>query len=280
LRGSCRGGLLPAEIGMTDQAKIDAMLALRSHGRLLVGRDRIAILEAVARQGSITEAAKSLGFSYKTAWDAIAAINNLMPRPVVLAQAGGSRGGGATVTEEGHRLITAFRRLEEKLARISTLIAEEGLDGRTDLLFWSVAMKTSARNVFHCVVTHVRRASVNVEVVLKVSDAHSIVAVITNESATDLGLVEGREAMALVKSSFVMLSRADEYPKISTPNQIHGTVIERTDGGVNSEIAVEIGDGKTLVSIISRSGADQLGLKAGVPVVAFFNTSQVILAVD
>jgi molybdate transport system regulatory protein len=267
-------------IEMTAETKIDAMLALRSDGRLLVGRDRIAILEAVAQRGSITEAAKFLGFSYKTAWDAVTAINNLMPRPVVIAQSGGSRGGGALVTEEGHRLIAAFRRLEEKLARISTLIAEEGLDGPTDLLFWSVAMKTSARNVFHCIVTHVRRASVNVEVVLKVSGAHSIVAVITNDSADDLGLVEGREAMALVKASFVMLSRPHEYGRISTPNQISGTVIERTDGGVNSEIAVDIGDGKTLVSIISRSGADELRLKPGERVVAFFNTSQVILAVD
>jgi molybdate transport system regulatory protein len=265
---------------MAAETKIDAMLALRSDGRLLVGRDRIAILEAVAKQGSITDAAKSLGLSYKTAWDAIAAINNLMPRPVVLAQSGGSRGGGAAVTEEGHRLITAFRRLEEKLARISTLIAEEGLDGPTDLLFWSVAMKTSARNVFHCIVTHVRRASVNVEVVMKVSDTHSIVAVITNDAADDLGLVEGREAMALVKASFVMLTRLDEYRRISTPNQIPGTVVERTDGGVNSEITVDIGGGKTLVSIISRLGADELGLKAGERVVAFFNTSQVILAVD
>jgi molybdate transport system regulatory protein len=265
---------------MTAGTKIDAMLALRSDGRLLVGRDRIAILEAIAQRGSITDAAKSLGFSYKTAWDAVAAINNLMPRPVVIAQSGGSRGGGAVVTEEGHRLIAAFRRLEEKLARISTLIAEEGLGGPTDLLFWSVAMKTSARNVFHSVVTHVRRASVNVEVVLKVSGAHSIAAVITNAAADDLGLVEGREAMALVKASFVMLSRLDEYGKISTPNQIAGTIVERTDGGVNSEIAVDIGDGKTLVSIISRSGADELGLKPGERVVAFFNTSQVILAVD
>ncbi len=177
---------------MTAPTKIDAMLALRSNGRLLVGRDRIAILEAVAQHGSITEAAKSLGFSYKAAWDAVAAINNLMPRPVLITQAGGRRGGGAVVTEEGQRLVTAFRRLEEKLARISTLIAEDGLDSHTDLLFWSVAMKTSARNVFYCTVTEVRRAPVNVEVVLKVSDAHSIVAVITNDSADDLGIVIGR----------------------------------------------------------------------------------------
>jgi molybdate transport system regulatory protein len=265
---------------MTVQTKIDAMLALRSEGRLLVGRDRIAIVEAIARRGSIMEAAKALGLSYKTAWDAVAAINNLMPRPVVIAQAGGARGGGAAVTPEGLELVTAFRRLEEKLARISTAIAEEGLDGRTDLLFWSVAMKTSARNVFHCVVSQVRRAAINVEVVLKVSDAQSIVAVITNESADDLGIAEGREAMALVKASFVMLARHETHLRLSTPNQILGTVVERRDGGVDSEIALDIGSGKTLVAIAARSGADGLGLKAGEQAVAFFNPSQVILAVD
>lgn len=261
-------------------AKIDAMLALRSDGRLLVGRDRIAILEAVAEHGSITEAARALGFSYKTAWDAVSAINNLMPRPVLVAKTGGRRGGGAVLTEEGERLIAAFRRLEDKLSRISTLIAEEGLDGPTDLLFWSVAMKTSARNAFHCTVTEVRRGPVNVEVVLKVSAAHSIVAVITNESADTLGLIVGREAMALVKASFVMLTRPAPNLRLSTPNVIEGKVLERIDGGVNSEIVLDLGDGKTLTSIITRNSADGLELKPGVLACAFFNESQVILAVD
>jgi len=265
---------------MSSAPKIDAMLALRSDGRILVGRDRIAILEAVAQHGSITEAAKALGFSYKTAWDAVAAINNLMPRQVLITKAGGKRGGGATLTQEGHRLIAAFRRLEDKLARISTLIAEEGLDGPTDLLFWSVAMKTSARNVFHCTVTEVRRAPVNVEVVLKVSEAHSIVAVITNDAADDLGIVVGREVMALVKSSFIMLAKPEPQLRLSTTNQILGTVLERIDGGVNSEIVVDLGGGKSLTAIITRSGADEMGLHPGAPVCAFFNTSQVILAVD
>lgn len=261
-------------------AKIDAMLALRSDGRLLVGRDRIAILEAVAQHGSITEAARALGFSYKTAWDAVSAINNLMPRPVLVTKAGGRRGGGAALTEEGERLIAAFRRLEDKLSRISTLIAEEGLDGPTDLLFWSVAMKTSARNAFHCIVTEVRRAPVNVEVVLKVSPTHSIVAIITNESAENLGIEVGREAVALVKASFVMLTRPAPHLRLSTTNRIEGTVLERIDGSVNSEIILDLGDGKTLTAIVTRASADALELGPGITACAFFNESQVILAVD
>jgi molybdate transport system regulatory protein len=258
--------------------KIDATLALRSGGRLLVGRDRIAILEAIAQQGSITNAAKALGFSYKAAWDAMAAINNLLPQPAVITQAGGQRGGGAVVTDEGLRLIVAFRRLEAKLTRISTLIAEEGLDTDPDLLFWSVAMKTSARNVLRCTVTEVRRAAVNVEIIMKLSDEHSIIAVITNDSVRELGLEPGREVIALVKSSFVMLAAGEDALRISTPNRIVGTIAGRVDGGVNSEITLDLGSGKTLVSVITKASADELSLNIGDRTCAFFNPSHVILA--
>ena len=238
------------------------------------------MLEAVATHGSITQAAKALGFSYKAVWDGINAINNLLPRPALLAQAGGRGGGGALLTEEGHRLITAFRRLEAKLSRISQAIAEDGLDSHPDLLFWSVAMKTSARNAFRCQVTEVKRAPVNVEVVLRLSESNNIVAVITNDSADELGIIPGRDAMALVKSSFVMLAPADQMPRVSTRNRIIGTVVERIDGGVNSEIILDIGDGKTLTSVVTKDSVDAMPIAIGDRVCAFFMASQVILATD
>ncbi len=49
--------------------KINALLALHSEGRFLVGRERVKLLEKVAELGSIAKAAKATGFSYKTAWD-------------------------------------------------------------------------------------------------------------------------------------------------------------------------------------------------------------------
>ena len=265
---------------MSPRMKIDALLSLKSDGRLLVGRDRVAVLESVAHTGSITEAAKVLGISYKSAWDAVAAINNLMPRPALLTQTGGRRGGGAIVTDEGRRLIIAFRRLEEKLAQISAMISKDGIDVDSELLFWSLSMKTSARNVFHGIVVDIRKAQVNVEVTLRVSEQHSIIAVITNDSAQELGIVVGREAVALVKSSFVMLARPEPALKISTSNRFDGTVVDRLDGGVNSEIVIDIGHGKTLASVITAASADEMKLCRGEPISAFFNASQVILAVD
>jgi molybdate transport system regulatory protein len=265
---------------MPKQNSIDAFLALRSDGRLLVGRDRIAVLEAVSQHGSLTSAAKALGYSYKAAWDAIAAINNLLPTPAVISRAGGTRGGGALVTEEGHRLIIAFRRLEEKLSRISNLIAEEGLEAHPDLLFWSVAMKTSARNVFRCTVTEIRPAPVDVVVTLRVSEQFSIVAVITNESVIRLELAPGRQAIALVKASFVTLTPPEADNALSEPNRIAGVVVQRIDGGINAEITLDIGFGKTLVSVISQASAASLVIAPGDRLCGTFSPDHVILAAD
>ena len=104
------------------QDKIEAMLALRRQGRPLVGRDRIDLLEAVATHGSITKAAKATGFSYKTAWEAVDAINNLLPTPAFLTRAGGRVGGGRGLV--GRRLGRRFRRRRLGRRRVLGLEAQ------------------------------------------------------------------------------------------------------------------------------------------------------------
>jgi molybdate transport system regulatory protein len=260
--------------------KIDTLLALRSDGRLLVGRERIALLEAVAKHGSITKAAEAAGFSYKTAWDSVNAINNLLPRPAFLTKTGGSSGGGAVITEEGVRLIAAFRKLEEKLGRISTAIAEEGLEHAEDVLFWGVALKLSARNAFHCKIVEIKPAPVNVEVKLELSPGVFIVALVTNRSLVELDLKPGRIVVALVNSTSVMLASGAEAIRISARNRIKGKIMSRVDGGVDSEITLDIGHGKTIDAVITQDGADEVGITEGAEVYAIFKTSHVILAAD
>ena len=263
-----------------DGRRTEALIALRGAGNLPVGRDRIAMLEAVAAHGSITAAAKALGYSYKAVWDGLNAVNNLLPAPAMLAQSGGRGGGGAALTEGGHRLIAAFRRLEAKLTEISAVIGRDEAEAPIDLLFWNVAMKTSARNALHCTVTAITRAPVNAEVTLRVTATTSIVAVITGHSVDELELTPGRHVVALIKSSFVLLARAEDAPRLSVANRLAGTVRDRVDGGVNAEIAIDIGDGKTLTSVITRRSADALALQPGVAVIALFDAAHVILAVD
>jgi molybdate transport system regulatory protein len=264
---------------MTD-GKIEAHLALRSNeGRLLVARERIRLLEAVAAHGSITKAAKVTGISYKTAWEAVDAINNLLPTPAFLTRAGGRVGGGAEVTEEGRRLIATFHRLEERLTRLSSVIAEAGLDGLEDALLWTIGRMISARNVFQTEVVAVRRWPVDVEVTLAVSATATIRAIVTNASVEELGLAPGRRVLALVKASFVRLVTPEAAAALKR-NVFTGTVRSRIDAEVNSEVVLDIGAGKTMVVVMPREGVEDLGVREGDAAVATFDPDHVILAVD
>ncbi|OIQ94555.1 molybdenum-pterin-binding protein MopA [mine drainage metagenome] len=259
--------------------KVEALLALRRAGRPLVGRDRIDLLEAVALQGSITKAAKAVGLSYKAAWDALNAVNNLLPAPAVIGQTGGSHGGGARVTEEGRALIAGFRLLEQRLDRVAALLAGEGGGADPLSLLWSLGMKTSARNVFRCTVTEIRAGEVSAEVVMRLAGETRLVSVITQDSLRDLGLTVGGEVMALVKSSFVVLASGDGGLRFSARNRIPGTVTRIEAGSVNSEVVLDIGGGKSLTAVITRDGAAGLELAVGDQALALFKASHVILAV-
>jgi molybdate transport system regulatory protein len=259
--------------------KIDAFLVLRSGGRLLVGRDRIRLLEAVVEHGSITKAAKVTGFSYKTAWEAVDAINNLLPTPAFITRAGGRVGGSAEVTEEGRRLIATFHRLEDRLTSISSMIAEEGLDGIEDALHWTTGFKISTRNVFRTEVTQVRRWPVDVEIALKVSEENSIHAIVTNGATEELGLVPGRRVLALVKASFIHLVPLAQASSVRR-NLFRGVVKRRVDAELNSEVLLDIGNGKTMVAVVPRHRVEDLGIAEEAEAAATFDPNHVILAVD
>ena len=263
------------------EPRVEAILALRGAGRPAVGRDRIALLEAVARHGSITRAAQAVGLSYKAAWDAVDSVNNLLPRPAVSAQTGGRRGGGATVTADGQALIAGFRLIEDKLARVAGLLAEDdGAPLDPLALLWSLGMKTSARNAFRCTVDEIRQGSVSAEVMLRLTADTTLAAVITEESVRDLDILPGQTVTALIKASFVMLAAGEAMPAVSARNRIPGTVSRREDGPVNCEIVLDIGDGKSITAVVTRDGADELALQPGSRAWALIKASHVILAVD
>lgn len=264
---------------MKSAKKIDALLALRSEGKLLIGRDRIKVLEAVAEYGSISKAAKAVGFSYKAAWDAVDAINNLLPAPAFITKAGGKAGGGAEVTEDGRRLIAAFHRLEKRLSVISSMIAEEGLGEYDDFLFWGVASKISARNAFHGKVISIKKWPVDVEVTLRISDQHTLMAVITNEAVDELDLHPGRNVVALVKSSFVEVKPAVPTSKPGR-NLFFGAVSRRVDAERNCELSIDIGSGKTMTAVLARADVEAMDIVEGGDVAASFDPQNVILVAD
>jgi molybdate transport system regulatory protein len=258
-----------------------ALLQLRKGASFKAGPDRIRLLESIRRTGSITAAAKAEGLSYKGAWDAVQALNNLFEKPLVAAQPGGRGGGEAKVTAAGEAVLVAYRTVENELSRlVERLEAALGADGPPDNWVWSLGMRTSARNAIRGVVDEVVPGAVNSEVILKVSEGVSIVAVVTNDSVEALGLAPGRDALALIKSSFVILAPGDEPLRTSARNCLKGVVVRHERGAVNDEVVVEIDPGKTVVLVITRRSADDLEIKPGVAVQALIKASHVILAVD
>lgn len=77
-----------------------------------IGPGKIRLLEAVARTGSISQAGKSLGMSYRRAWLLIDDMNQCFRDAVVNARPGGSQGGGAVATEFGAGLVRDYRAIE------------------------------------------------------------------------------------------------------------------------------------------------------------------------
>ena len=82
-----------------------------------IGPGKIALLEAIEREGSISAAGRAIGMSYKRAWDLVDALNRLVGEPVVAASPGGLRGGGATLTEAGRALVADYRAIERAAHR-------------------------------------------------------------------------------------------------------------------------------------------------------------------
>jgi len=68
--------------------------------------------------------------------------------------------------------------------------------------------------------------------------------------------------------------------KISARNMLKGKVKKVTHGAVNSEITIELPGGTELVSIITKSSAENLGLSQGKDVYAVVKASNVMIAVD
>jgi molybdate transport system regulatory protein len=81
-------------------------------GRL--GPGKVALLERIAQEGSISAAGRSMNMSYKRAWELVADINRNFEEPLVTAQTGGRTGGGASLTERGKELIRHYRAIERK----------------------------------------------------------------------------------------------------------------------------------------------------------------------
>jgi molybdopterin-binding protein len=68
--------------------------------------------------------------------------------------------------------------------------------------------------------------------------------------------------------------------KISARNVLKGTIKRIEQGAVNDEVVVEVAGGVEIVSIITRSSVQRLGLAPGKAAYAVIKASDVMVATD
>jgi molybdate transport system regulatory protein len=102
-----------------------------------MGPGKAALLEQVAKTGSIRKAALSLAMSYRQAWLLLQSLHETFGAPLVQTTAGGKRGGGTTLTMLGEEVVGAYRRIERATQRstaseVRILAARAGGKGRAN----------------------------------------------------------------------------------------------------------------------------------------------------
>ncbi|WP_077046848.1 TOBE domain-containing protein [Pseudomonas sp. KK4] len=234
---------------------------------------RIALLQHIAEQGSITRAAKSAGLSYKAAWDAIDELNNLAQKPLVERSVGGKGGGGARLSSEGERVL----RLYQKLQALQAQVLEAAEDASDLDLLGRLMLRTSARNQLHGQVVAIEAQGRNDLVRLQLAEGLKVDAQITHDSTERLELQIGTDVVALIKAGWldVMAVDAAQTPENNCLTGTIDTILNADDGP--SEVRITLPNGLTLCALAEPGHLQDLGLTHGKPVRVEFPPSRVLL---
>lgn len=238
------------------------------------------LLAAIETTGSINQAAKEVGLTYKGAWEMIERANNLSPQLLVSSAVGGKQGGGTRLTGAGKTLLNLFLQIQEQHQQFLTQINQRLADNQDVIFFLKrLIMKASARNQFFGKITAISMGAVNTEVIMALKGGENIVATITKESVDSLGIKIGCEVVALVKAPQIILVTDFGGFKLSARNQLAGTVSRIQKGAVNSEVIVELKGGDSIAATITNESLETLALAEGSSATAIFKAGAVILGV-
>ena len=203
---------------------------------------RMDILRRLQDAGSISEAARRAGVSYKAAWQAIDILSNLAGTPLVEKVVGGSGGGGAQLTAAGKELIKASAELE--LAKSQLLKKSPSASATDPITQGMLGLQTTMRNQFPATVTGIAKKAGSVRVTLTTKGASVFHARITSASAELFELHIGQKVMVLFKATAVQIMHSAVD---ASKNIVPGVVIRKSRGGQSGELNLLVEPGVTLV---------------------------------
>lgn len=237
---------------------------------------RLEVLRRVAQSGSISQAARDAGVSYKAAWQAIDTLTTLSGVELVQRTVGGAGGGGAQVTQEGLQLLTLADELA--LARRQVLDRFSGSAG----LAGGLGLRTSMRNQLPCEVVEVTGQAGGdpvLSVRLRTPGGLGLLASLTHESADLLGIGEGLQVLALSKATAVRV-----VPREDMAGHATSEVVSCLPGAA---VRVSKGPGWTEVVMALAGGGSWVGFaqgerlfRVGDPCLAWVDASAVVIALS
>ena len=239
-----------------------------------------ALLDAIAATGSINRAARTAGYSYRGAWLLLETAANLASAPLVESLVGGVGGGGTRLTPAAVALLQAWRELQTRhrdflRTQEAWLLDQPALAGALKRM----AMKTTARNQFPGTITELAAGPVTTEVTIKLAGGQEITATLTSNAARRMDLAVGKEAIALIKASAVVLVTDFAGYTLSARNQLAGTISRLERGAVSSLVGVTLPGGAVVTSTVTNDAVDALALAVGQAATAVFKAYAVLVAV-
>jgi molybdate transport system regulatory protein len=100
-----------------SSAQLRIRLRVYQGSDIAFGPGKADLLEEIQKTGSISQAAKQLGMSYRRAWLLVSTMNHCFQQPLVTTQTGGNHGGGARISEMGVQVLALFRSMEHAAAK-------------------------------------------------------------------------------------------------------------------------------------------------------------------
>jgi molybdate transport system regulatory protein len=140
-------------------------------------------------------------------------------------------------------------------------------------------LKTTARNQFAGTVSAVDAGPVTTQVTLTLAGGLAITATMTSSAAQRLQLQPGKAALALIKSSAVVLVTDFAGYELSARNQLAGTLSRIDKGAVSSLVGLTLPGGALVTASVTNDAVDALGLAVGQAATAVFKAYSVMIAV-
>jgi len=255
-------------------------LQLERNGSAFLGPGRVDLLEAIGEHGSITSAAKSVGLSYKAAWDAVDAMNNQAQAALVSRSVGGSRGGGTLLTEYGKRVVALVRRIERDYAGVLSLLENPDSElAEYSRLQRQLTLRTSARNQWIGRVTQVTLGIVKAEAQIALGTEY-VRASVSASSVERLAIAPNIELCLLVKATSIAFSLsgpgAGDAANKPFVNRLEAVVESVTPGTDQVEITALLADERTVTAVLPVD-ATTARMTKGTRVIASFAPEQVML---